>query len=861
VCTTSSGVGIEDRVVLRQTGSHVVGVQEGDLSSMGKATGSHHLDVRPRDREDRSRSPGCGGDGGDSVLSSSGNNGVTRQEVCKVRLDSNGSNSGSSSSVGDTEGLVQVKMADIGTDFSGGAKSNLGVHVGSVHVNLSSELVDNLTSLLHLGLENSVGGGVGNHNRGKLVLVLLGLELEVGHVKISGLGVALDSDNAHSAHRGGGRVGSVGGGGDQTDVALVLSLGLEVGADDTETGEFSLGSRVGLERDGIETGDVSEVGLELVNEYLVTLGLVEGNEGVEGRELGPGDGEHLSGGVELHGARSEGDHGVGKRQILGLEVVDVTEHLSLGVVLVEDGVLEVSRGSLESLGDGSGSSRGDLQVLSNLNKHLLPLQAARNLDSEGRKSSQDILKILHRNSLVHGNGNTLGVKNTKVDSVPLSDLCADILSILNLDRNSVEESTLSVGTSVDLESHTASTFSQDHGQRVNTLSNRLQPSGSVVDSVHSAHVCKKSLSGTDVGSSLLTTNVLLTGLESETVGRVTETVLGNSNETSGHLSLHLVGGSKERGVGSSVSHGNTEALGISEGDISAELSRGLKHSKGEEVGSARNSSSELVNSLRELSVVVDRTISARVLNENTNEVIAKLLYGGNVERISNLEVDSESLSAGLKSGNGLGVDVGVDKVGLVCALLTGHGKGGEGHGHGLSGGGGLVENGGIGDSETGKVGDDGLEVDEGLETSWGRLACYPAKELAKDRQRPPVIAGDHQQLPKAPEDSRRPPTDATSRQNPPGAKEEEKHTLRDLRLVRSVRSVPLGALEDVTGNNSGGFSSSVSATNVRARALILRSNLSNSLKKLSLRETVCRADLKVSSGEDIGGDDVTDKGV
>ena len=43
---------------------------------------------------------------------------------------------------------------------------------------------------------------------------------------------------------------------------------------------------------------------EAVEEYAVTLGLLERREGVESAELGPGDGDHLGGGVEFHGAGS-----------------------------------------------------------------------------------------------------------------------------------------------------------------------------------------------------------------------------------------------------------------------------------------------------------------------------------------------------------------------------------------------------------------------------------------------------------------------------------------------------------------------------------------------------------------------------
>jgi hypothetical protein len=53
------------------------------------------------------------------------------------------------------------------------------------------------------------------------------------------------------------------------------------------------------------------------------------------RELGPGYRDHLGGGVELHGAGAERDHGVVQRQVAVLQALEVAQHAVLGVVGVE----------------------------------------------------------------------------------------------------------------------------------------------------------------------------------------------------------------------------------------------------------------------------------------------------------------------------------------------------------------------------------------------------------------------------------------------------------------------------------------------------------------------------------------------
>ena len=64
-------------------------------------------------------------------------------------------------------------------------------------------------------------------------------------------------------------------------------------------------------------------------------------------ELWPGDGEHLDGGVEFHGARAERDHRGGEREVAGLEAPQVTKHLGFAVITVKDRVREVRSGAGE----------------------------------------------------------------------------------------------------------------------------------------------------------------------------------------------------------------------------------------------------------------------------------------------------------------------------------------------------------------------------------------------------------------------------------------------------------------------------------------------------------------------------------
>jgi hypothetical protein len=268
------------------------------------------------------------------------------------------------------------------------------------------------------------------------------------------------------------------------------------------------------------------------------------------------------------------------------------------------------------------------------------------------------------------------------------------------------------------------------GLAPDVFSNGLQTLRTVVNSVESRHVGKQSLSSADIAGSLLTTNVLLTSLESQTKSRLAETVLGNTNETARNLALVLLRCSEESSVGTTVAQRNTEALGVTDGDVGAKLSRRLEHGKSEKIGGRAEKSLLLMDNVSESLVVMNTTVGIGVLNQGSNKIAFNFANELGVvgEDIANDELNAEPLSSGLEDGDGLGVAVLGDDKDLLALALGGVS---HRHGHGLSSGGGFVENRGIGDIETSQIGDKSLEVEERLKTALadlsliGGVACIP----------------------------------------------------------------------------------------------------------------------------------------
>mmetsp|Transcript_22702 Transcript_22702/g.32923 ORF Transcript_22702/g.32923 Transcript_22702/m.32923 type:complete len:478 (-) Transcript_22702:1289-2722(-) len=319
---------------------HVVGVEDGNGGGLLQPLPAQHLDVHPRDGQDGGGPKGGGGHGsvhlGRHVVSLPArlHHIVPGQVGGQVLGHADGSNAGPAPAVGDAEGLVQVEMADVGPNGAGGGQAHLGIHVGAVHVHLSSLAVHVVNDLLHALLKHPVGGGVRDHEGSQVVGVLVCLRLEVHQVNVAVL-VRVHHHHLHSSHDGTGRVGSVGGDGDEADLAVVVPVGLVVLADAKQSCVLALGTGVGLGGHRSKPRDLRQVLVQGLNQLHVPLALVGGGKGVHVADLGPGHGLHLHRGIQLHGAGPQGDHGGVEGQVLVLQGLEVAQHLGLRVVAVE----------------------------------------------------------------------------------------------------------------------------------------------------------------------------------------------------------------------------------------------------------------------------------------------------------------------------------------------------------------------------------------------------------------------------------------------------------------------------------------------------------------------------------------------
>lgn len=729
-------VGVENGVVLLETGKDVVGVEQSNGGGLAETSITHGRDVSPADGDDAGATV-VGTGNGDLVL-------LVRQERLKVLLDTDGSNTRATTTVGNAEGLVQVQVADISTESARGGEANLSVHVGTVHVDLATVLVDELANLANLGLEDTVGARVGNHDGTEVISVFLALGLEISEIEVTSGSVTLDRDDAHASHSSRGGVGSVSGDGDEANVTLGLGVLLVELTDGTETSKFTLGTRVGLKRSSIHTGQSGKLAGSLSEELLVALDGVSKSVGVDVRDGFGANQLHLSSTVELHGARSERDHGVNQGEILGLEVVHVTEHLGFAVVGVEDGVGQELGLTANRFGEAVEDSLIGLSVtlfpeLAGNFKVGIGLVLSGN-DLESLDNARVRAKVeASRNS----QNNLVGRPGLTRADVVVLEFAAESLAgnrVLEADGEGVGEDTaLRVDrASNDVQAVVLGSSLEDTGVTQVADSHLTELVRTVVDGVHGGHVGKQSLSSADVASSLLTANVLLTSLESETESTVASSVLGDTNQTTGQTALAGVLGSHEGGVGTTVAERDTPSLRVTKGNIGAPFTRGGKEGQSRQVSGSTEEGALSVGNVSKLLEVLNTTVGVRVLDHDTEKVVTESLdrlVGVGSSEIHDLDVYAEALSTAVHDTDGGVVEEVRNDVGLAGALRTRSRDAVKRHGHGLGGSGTLIKQTSVGDGETGEVSDHGLEVEQRLKTALadfslvGSVAGVPGRVL------------------------------------------------------------------------------------------------------------------------------------
>ena len=173
-------------------------------------------------------------------------NEFSRQKRSKMFGNTDWSHAGPAAAVWNAKGLVQIQMANVCAVIPGTAKTDLGIHVRAVHVNLTAVRVHDVANFANRCFENAVRGGIGHHQRGEIACVLIGFGAQIGKIDISIFQTG-DRHNFETGHDRTRRVRSVSRCWNQTNIAMRFTPGRVIFADREQPRVFSLRSGIGLQ--------------------------------------------------------------------------------------------------------------------------------------------------------------------------------------------------------------------------------------------------------------------------------------------------------------------------------------------------------------------------------------------------------------------------------------------------------------------------------------------------------------------------------------------------------------------------------------------------------------------------------------
>ncbi len=213
----------------------------------------------------------------------------------------NGTHAGTTASVRNGKGLMQVEMANIGTYQGRFGKPHLRIHVGAVHVYLSPCIVDNPHHLLYGGFKYTMGGRISNHEGRQVLTMSFRFLLQITDIDIPHV-IAFYHNDFKSGHGGASRIGPVCRCRYEHHIPIPFSPVLMVFPDHHQTGIFTGGSRVWLERNCFKPCNDLQKMAQLGEQLLIAFGLVEGNKRMQVPELGPAERKHFNSRIQFHRA-------------------------------------------------------------------------------------------------------------------------------------------------------------------------------------------------------------------------------------------------------------------------------------------------------------------------------------------------------------------------------------------------------------------------------------------------------------------------------------------------------------------------------------------------------------------------------
>ena len=244
---------------------------------------------------------------------------------------------------------------------------------------------------------------------------------------------------------------------------------------------------------------------------------------------------------------------------------------------------------------------------------------------------------------------------------------------------------------------------------MNALGDLLQTFRPVINGIHRSHVGEQRLGGADVARGLFAADVLFARAERQAQRGFAARIPGDADKPAGHLAFEFVARGKERRVRSAVTQRHAKALRAADGDVRAKFAWRLDERERQQIGRHREHRARGAGFFRKAGVIADGAESVRILHNRAEDPVGELklfVAAGDDFNSEGLGARPDDLDvlrmAGFRNKKCVPGFIALEP-------MTHH--------HRFGAGGGFVEERGVGDVETGEIGNHRLKIQQRFETA------------------------------------------------------------------------------------------------------------------------------------------------
>ncbi len=365
-----------------------------------------------------------------------------------------------------------------------------------------------------------------------------------------------------------------------------------------------------------------------------------------------------------------------EREVPVLQLLEVTQHLMLGVVRIEHRMRQDGVGA-QQRGRNRAARGGD----SSIERRKI------GLDTEATQYGGNVVcrgGLIHRETDAVIGGVAEVVAGCLGCGEDLGPSCADF----HLDG-------VKKRRAGQLETCAAQRLGDDGSQPVHTCGDGAQTLRSMVDGVEPGHVGEQNLRGADVGVRLLATDVLFACLQRHAQRRLAAGILRYADDATGHGADVSFARGEEGGVRAAEPHRNAKALRRAERDVRPHRTWALEQHECQQIGRDCGHCTLRLESSDDGAQVGDLAVQVRVLQQGAEYIV---VFG--LDSVAEDQVEAEVVCTRSDDVDGLRIAGRIDKecVGFRFRHPARHG-------HRFGGGRRLVEQRGIGQLQPCQVDD------------------------------------------------------------------------------------------------------------------------------------------------------------